>query len=379
MSGAYDDGTIAAVSPTLATGLAAARARIKGEFGLWTGGLSHPLLDGISERHEERLSATSLQRYAGCGFQYFLRHVLGVKAIEEPDETKADGRERGTQVHDVLEHLVEASLGRDPHAAWSDEDHAWAQEMLNERLDTMRAEGKAGRPQVWAVEVELRRRQLRRMLLADDAYRATRRARPVATEHKFGYSDDELATDPLLIETASGEVRLGGSIDRVDAIDGGGLVVMDYKTGRDDDYKMFPADGAARGNATDFVAAGTKLQLPLYALAAMRDLPAHTDDVSGYYVFVDDGGARRGGPLTEEDFDRFHSVTDVIAAGIREGSFPARPGDYDGYSGNFTNCRWCDYHRICSLARDDLWEGVRDDPRVTPYADIAEPREGATP
>lgn len=367
---------LAALNPTLERGLAASRARIRGEFGPWTGGLSHPLSEPLQQRLEDRLSASSLQRYAGCGFQYFLTQVLNVRVVDEPDETRPDAAERGTQVHDVLEQLVRRSPARDPDLAWTEEDHAWAQELLTHKLKAMLAEGRAGRPQVWAVECEMHHRQLRRMLLADDAFRASRRARPVAAEHTFGRPKDEASTDALVLALPSGPVALGGSIDRVDAVEGGGLIVTDYKTGKSDKFGAFPKEGTPAGS-TDFVDRGTRLQLPLYALAARRDFPDAGEPVSAYYAFVDEGGARRGGELTQGDFDRLEAVVDTISAGIRDGSFPLHPGEFDAFFGSFKSCAWCDFQRVCPGARDDLWEGLRSDDRVRAYADVVEPEPPA--
>lgn len=367
---------LAAVSPSLERGLVASRARIRGEFGPWTGGLSHPLSEQLQQRLEDRLSASSLQRYAGCGFQYFLTQVLNIRVVDEPDEARPDAAERGTQVHDVLEQLVKRSPDRDPHLAWSEEEHAWAQEVLTNKLDAMLAEGKAGRPQVWAVECEVHRRQLRRMLLADNAFRATRRARPVAAEHTFGRPNDEASTEALVLDLPSGPVALGGSIDRVDVVEGGGLIVTDYKTGRSDKFGAFPKDGAPV-DGTDFVDRGTRLQLPLYALAARRDFPDAGEPVSAYYAFVDEGGVRRGGALAQRDFDRLEAVVDTISASIRDGSFPLHPGEFDAFFGSFKSCAWCDFQRVCPVARDDLWESLRGDDRVRAYADVVEPEPPA--
>jgi RecB family exonuclease len=373
--GGADTDAVAGINPTLARGLDAARARLDGVFGPWTGGLTRPLADDVRARLEEKLSATALERYATCGFQFLLRHVLGIHVVDEPDESKADSRERGTAVHDVLERLVATSLGRAPDEPWSEADHRLAQDLLTERLDLMKAEGKAGRPQVWDAEVQLLRRKLRRMLIADDALRQAMRMRPVAVEHTFGYArDDAPARDPLVLELESGEVRLGGSIDRVDVVEGGGLVVQDYKTGKSEKYDAFPKDGVRNGK-TDFVARGTKLQLPLYALAAMRDFPQESGEVTAFYTFVDENAARRGGTLTDEDFDRFLDVADTVASGIRDGAFPLHPGAYDGFFRSFASCSWCDFQRVCPIARDDLWEGLREDSRVKRYADVVEPQE----
>jgi len=374
LGAALGDEALAELSPDLVRGLDESRARIRAEFGSWTGALSHPLSPELQQRLEERLSASSLQRYAGCGFQFFLKQVLNIKVVDEPDETRPDAAERGTQVHDVLEQLINRSPNRDPDLAWSEEDHAWAQDLLTQKLDTMLAEGKAGRPQVWAVECEVHRRQLHRMMLADDTFRATRRAWPVAAEHTFGRADHEGSTEPLALDLPSGEVLLGGSIDRVDLLEDGSLIITDYKTGRSDNFATFPKNDTRDGK-TDFVDRGNRLQLPLYALAAQRDFNAQDKPVSAYYAFVDEAGLRRGASLEQSDFGRLHEVVDTISAGIRDGAFPLHPGDYSAFYGSFKSCSWCDFHRVCPVARDDLWEGIRADDRVQAYADVVEPSQ----
>jgi hypothetical protein len=72
-----------------------------------------------------------------------------------------------------------------------------------------------------------------------------------------GPHDPASRAEPVVLATPAGELRLRGRIDRVDRIafgEVGGLLVVDYKTGR------LPTD-------TD-LAAGRNLQMPLYAAAA---------------------------------------------------------------------------------------------------------------
>ena len=365
------DHPLVAAVPALARGLAAAQQRSGGVFGPWTGGLTHPVPDAVTARFARTLSATSLQRYAVCPFRYFLKEVLGVHALEEPDEDKADAAERGIAVHGVLEGLVRESIdaGKAPAEPWSEAEHAEAQRMLTEQTDRMLAEGKAGRPIPWAVQAEKGRRQLRQVLLADDAYRAARGARPRDVEHAFGRDDQP----PLVLDLPGGPVRLSGSIDRIDKTVGGELIVIDYKTGKSEKYGTFPLSGDAADAADDFTERGKKLQLPLYALAARRDYGGDATAVSAYYWFVDEGEGRRGGPVGEPATGRFHDVVGVLADGIRDGAFPARPGAFDPFYRSFENCSWCQFDRVCSKTRDDVWEQIRYDARVSRYASLAEP------
>ena len=362
---------LVAAVPALGRGLTAAQQRSGGVFGPWTGGLTHPVPAAVTARFTGAFSATSLQRYAECPFRYYLQYVLGVRPLEEPDEDKADAAERGSAVHGVLERLVRAAIqaGKASAEPWSPAEHASAQQMLAEQADRMLAEGTAGRAVPWAVQVARWRRQLRQMLVADDAYRAGRGAVPRDVERAFGRADQP----PLGVDLPGGHVRLAGSIDRVDETSDGELVVIDYKTGKSVKYETFPRCDGAADAGTDLTERGTKLQLPLYALAARQAYGSGTTPVSAYYWFVDEKDARRGGPVGPPAVNRFHEVLSVLTEGIRDGAFPARPGVFDPFYRSFESCSWCPFDRVCSNARDDEWAQIRGDTRVSRYASLADP------
>ena len=362
---------LVAAVPALARGVTAAQQRSGGVFGPWTGGLTHPVPAAVTAQLTGTFSATSLQRYAECPFRYYLQYVLGVRPLEEPDEDKTGAAERGSAVHSVLERLVRAAIGagKAPAAPWSPAEHASAQQMLAEQADRMLAEGKAGRAAPWAVQVERWRRQLRQMLVADDAYRAAHGTVPRDVEHAFGRDDQPL----LALDLPGGQIRLAGSIDRVDETSDGELVVIDYKTGKSAKYETFPrCDGAADAD-TDLTERGTRLQLPLYALAVRQAYGGAATPVSAYYWFVDEKDTRLGGPVGQPAVNRFHEVLGVLTEGIGDGAFPARPGVFDAFYRSFESCSWCPFDRVCSNARDDEWAQIRSDTRVSRYAGLAEP------
>jgi hypothetical protein len=188
-------------------------------------------------------------------------------------------------------------------------------------------------------------------------------------EHTFGRGDQP----PLVLDLPGGQVRLTGSIDRVDQTSDGELVVIDYKTGKSEKYQTFPCSGDAADATADLTERGKKLQLPLYALAARQDYGSGATAVSAYYWFVDEGEGRRGGRVGQPAVDRFRDVVGVLADGIRDGAFPARPGAFHAFYRSFENCSWCQFDRVCSKTRDDGWERIRDDARVSRYANLAEP------
>jgi hypothetical protein len=110
--------------------------------------------------------------------------------------------------------------------------------------------------------------------------------------------------------------------------------------------------------------------VPLQHLPA-RGPATWADRQSGQY----EGGACRGGLIGKSAADQFHGVLDVLAADVRDGAFPARPGEFDPFYRSFDSCSWCPFDRVCGRLRDDLRERIRVDGRVSRYARLAEPPE----
>lgn len=347
----------------LARGLEAVTDRRDRVFGPWTG--------AIGERPELAFgavalaSATRFERWARCPFDYYLATVLGVRPLDEPvDAEGITPRDRGSLVHQVLETFVAGALGRAPDQPWDDDDRERLQALVGEVGDEYRARGMTGRDLGWELESSAMRRWLDAVLDRDEAERAARRTTPVAVELAFG---DEDGPPPAEVALPDGRRLLfRGMIDRVDRAEDGSLVVIDYKTGSSSGYSTVDKDRLDRGR---------HLQLPLYADAARRALAP--DDpapaVDAYYWFVEQPGrtAWRGGPIDDAVQDRFEDVVTTIVEGIETGRFPANPGP-EGFWGP-PNCQYCDYRRVCPNSKVELWEGVRRDPSLGRYVEMAEP------
>jgi len=115
-------------------------------------------------------------------------------------------------------------------------------------------------------------------------------------------------------------VVITGSIDRIDRLPGGGIEVIDYKTGRVSSQK----------------GVDESLQLSIYALAC-RDAPGlgTPERVTLYFT---ESALRLSTTRSDEQLD---AARDEILARVRlmrDGEFPARPGDA---------CRYCDYAKMC--------------------------------
>ena len=358
---------VVVADPALARGLDAVAARRDRRYGEWTGRVG-PRAE-LRVRDEALASATRLERFALCPFQYLLGNVLHVRAHEDPvDEEGITPRDRGSLVHEVLEGFFAGSLDRDPDQAWTVADLVRLHGIVDEVGESYRARGMTGRDLGWDLESTAIRRWLGAVLDRDADERTARQARPTAVELHFGEEDEHPPAEVALPDGR--RLRFKGAIDRVDREADGSLLVIDYKTGSGTAYKAVDDDRLDRGK---------RLQLPIYADAARRALAPEggpAPEVEAYYWFVEEGGRKawRGGPVDEAVQARFEEVIATVVDGIEGGDFPANPGEGQFFGPK--NCGFCDFQRVCPSTRVDLWEGVRRDDRLARYVDLA---EGALP
>jgi RecB family exonuclease len=300
-------------------------------------------------------SPTALESYAACGFRYFLASVLRLRGVEEPaDAVTMAPAERGTLVHRVLERFFSEQRGRGRPSAgerWGYADVEQLLQILEDEYARLRTLGRAGLD----VFAGLQRGQLRADLAAFLELDSEFRARTGAIPSEF-----ELRLTP----TSLNGVGLTGFVDRLDRTpDGKRAWVIDYKTGAAYD----------KPDETDPFAGGTRLQLPVYVLAA-----AGAEQVQALYWFV----SRRGEfqqmtyEETPENRARFEATLAAILSAQRAGSFPAVPGDEDEFYGGFANCRYCDYDRLCSRRRNYELVAKWDHPGIAPWRAVAETARG---
>ncbi len=292
----------------------ALRERRRAEAGARVGGQTGPLAPAV-------YAVSAVERYLSCPFRYFASAVL--RLGDEPDDEVVLGpRSRGRFVHDVLRAFFER---------WQDEDggavdvesfpraRALAAAVAEERLKELPPRDRAvervlllGSPAGAGVLDRLL------MLEADRPGRVLERLLEVRLDgvHRL---DGEAGPRP---------VRLRGTADRIDLIEGGRLRVIDYKTGR--------APDRARS-----------LQLPVYGRCAEEALAGRRGGEwrlaeAGYVAF---GEARTWVPLdrrqdlaaaSAEGQRRFLETVD----GIEAGRFPVRPAEP-------YRCTFCDYPTVC--------------------------------
>ena len=316
------------------------RRRFDPNFGPYDGRLHDPnaiarIRDDFGPDHA--FSASQLESFALCPFQFYQRYVLGLKVVNERRELDEDYAGRGSDVHRVLEQI---HLQAEAEGAVDLIDRLKVLIETEMRVELGRHDAEeAGIPEVLE-EIGTRRtnKALGRYVWQFRSYFEDARPAPHKFEVAFGQEDQEDSPDSLpalTIGDGPGLVKLQGKIDRVDLIREDGNVrfrVVDYKTGSNPPGKD--------------VLSGLASQLPLYALAVERLLfpggPYEFHD-AGYWSLPKDGF--KGVRIKEWEAYREHLMAFVIdiVSTLRDGMFPIDSRKKD--------CRkYCDFHAACRVS-----------------------------
>jgi hypothetical protein len=268
-------------------------------------------------------SASQLESYLSCPFQFFAKYVLNLKAVDDRDDLDEDLALRGSRVHRMLEE-IERQVKQDGGG-----DRLAISKILiqNEMRVELSFGSEADRARE---EIELKRVEHSLRLYAHQMtnYEQTLNqptAHPALFEVAFGRRD-EPTFDPLTIGEGPATVRLQGKIDRVDIIespDGSSFRVIDYKTGAPP-----PAESVKKM---------VMVQLLLYALAVER-----------LGIAGDAAALRDIGPVKLGDWEAIkprleEKVLEAVRK-LRSGVLVVQPAMKD--------CdRTCDYATVCRIGQ----------------------------
>lgn len=298
-----------------------------------------------------RLSPTALERLSRCPLAFFLRHVLGLRELEdEAVPHRVEVRVLGIAVHkalaEVYRELGEAGLLGAPGAAER------AVELLagawRRRLGQAIGEA-GGRLRTlfdvlgdrWLAELEaFVRRDLEELRGLG--------ARSVETEKRFE------ARVPLGGRAA---LRVAGRADRVVALEGGWLV-DDYKTHGNLEKRASPAQ----------VARGLQIQLPVYREALAAALGEDPARIRARYLGVGPEVSKEEAELGADPRLREGALDTLreILRLARGGFYPLFPSD----DRSSRYCSFCGYRKTCrkshepTLHRLSLQDGFRTLERV---------------
>lgn len=316
----------------------------------------------VAERYSpaREFSATQLEAYAACPFQYFVSNLLGVEPLPVVELETEYGR-RGTLVHDILAELHRTLAGEtDAARVESDVITARFHELLEDRLGRYPAGSEVDRS-LLEIEARLLREwgtaygEQHTSFFEDQPEGCDRPPVPSLFEMAFGKgrrgAGEDLERAALIVGDGERSVRISGRIDRIDVGKSAGKTVfsvIDYKTGK------------TRSDKFDEIASGRALQLALYTLAVIRlDLagPGARPLLMGYWHIRDQGftsglrSKKKGNghsALEEAVWETLMKTLDELipklAAAMRAGQFPV-------YNSDAACTGRCPFHTVCRVSQ----------------------------
>ncbi len=300
-------------------------------------------------------SATALESYAKCPYNYFLAHELKVDERIDPEESLTlSPLDRGILVHSILEKFLASS----PVDRSATGRHA-LREIATAELDRFQKEQFIGYDAIFDLEKVQITRDLetwhRTHLSILDGYEDE-----LLTEESFGFDADSLGQFQLKDGFL---VQFRGKIDLIAiAPERDRALVFDFKTGTRS-YSEIKSE--------DITDSGKRLQLPIYSSVASH-LLGNTVDIQSAFWFVFVSGSTQLRPTNKvhlmDALDQFEPELETLVNGIRSGAFPANPG---GRS-SFNNCTYCPYDAVCTSDRLIAWDRKKSDPVLEKYVQLAE-------
>ena len=312
------------------------------------------------------VSATRLEKWAVCPHAYFVRYVLGVSPVEDPEEQyRISPLTLGSLVHDTLDTWITEALHSgtipEPGTAWPETAVGHLRELAEQEASRLQQRGLVGRRVYWGRDHQVLLRDLEDFVDFDNTQRAAFSSRPIATELPFGMPGS--LTPPVEITLADGRtLAVRGAIDRVDETPDGTVIVIDYKTGSARSYKDISEDDPTPG--------GTHLQLVLYSLAARQILQRPDASSRGLYWFVTAKGgfSTVGYPVRPEIEAATLDTVGRIVDGIAAGHFPAHPAA-PGYR-TWVDCPYCEPDALGLSHQYADWQRLARHPELADYVDL---------
>ena len=356
--------------PELERAVALIRGRLSPRFTRFDGNLAtdgdlRGVLLPAPTSPDQITSATRLETWAACPHAYFVRYVLRVDPVEDPEESyRITPLTRGSLIHDVLDQWLDEQIVTnavpEPGYGWNEAQLHRLWNLGETEADRLAARGMVGRRVYWERERQVLMRDLSGFLAFDDIQRAAHGMRPIATELPFGMPGS--STPPIEIALPDGRtLLLRGAIDRVDEAHDGTLTVIDYKTGSTRGYEKLTAE--------DPVPGGAHLQLVLYARAAQTVL-GRNNPARGAYWFVTSKGQYTtvGYPITEPVTESALGVVAEISDGIGAGLFPQHPATPSFRP--WVDCYFCEPDGLGLSHQHSDWRRIANDPDLAPYLAI---------
>lgn len=351
--------------PAFDRAFAAEAARAGRRCTEWDGALGPAAMEAIATLIPPTrvFSATALERYATCPQSFLMADVLRIKKVEEPERTfRIDHLHRGSLMHRVFQRFQDEWDGSGA-AALALEAEERMRTICEQECDAARERGETGYLAMWQADRLEIVEDCLRWLEVEHADPLTQTLPLGACEARFGARrpgerDGPLWRDePIEISTGGGEITVAGRIDRIawDSDPPTRFRVIDYKTGKVREERPAQLQG------------GRMLQLPLYVLAAAELLDVDPSAGEAAYVYPTRRGGFRtvaweSGQLAQRHEDLLGLLGAMLGA-MGRGDFMVAPWKVD------SACRYCDFDRVCPMAREAFLRRREDDERLARLSD----------
>ena len=378
-------------NPAFSAGVEMTAARHSNRFTRFDGNLA-AVIDGDAA-FAEVMSPSRLEAWASCPRRFLFEHLLEVRVIEEPEALlRLSPAERGKLMHEAIDEFFRSfgamrggdSAGSDgraavaeidagvlppgPQRAPGDDDRTRLVAIGRRLAERAERHGLTGRALLWERDREALLADLAELLDRDESRDAGTRGQILISEFRFGLDSGAAAVAYDLSDGTA--VRFRGVVDRVERRADGSVVVVDYKSGSTRSYRGL--DGA------DPTLAGTKLQLPVYALAAGKHFgtasvsAAVTHAAYWFVTAVPGRWSWLGLDVDDQLMSRFDQVVNMIVSGIRGGVFPGHAEAADDRK-DHTVCPYCDPDGLGTADVRRAWLRKRDDSAVARFRALVEP------
>ena len=301
------------------------RRRSFADAGAFEGWVAAELRPDLTDR-DAVWSATRLETYQTCPFQFFGRYALDLYELEE-EQDAADPAIRGTVMHEMLQDALSELV---------EERRPLTPDTVESAIERLRANGRAiwqqapyihgfGRVGIWELECEPALERLEAMLRAEAERSAQAGITAVQGAELPLHAD--LPLEPPL--------KVRATIDRLDSAPGA-TVIVDYKSG----HFIGRSELGER-----------RFQLQLYAYLAREH--ANAGQVIARYAWVNPKGTEW--QLDSADAEDRQLIDDVVRraadvrAAVRSGEFRVDP--------KVRPCpRYCAYQHVCRVNEFSRWK-----------------------
>jgi ATP-dependent helicase/nuclease subunit B len=330
------------LNPALRRALVARHQRLSRSWTAHDGLIAPPESLAAHRLSARAYSASALQRFATCPYQFYLSTILRLERREEAVPlTTLDPLTRGSMVHEMLAEIMRAFIaqGWAPLAADRlDEAQVLADEFVTRVAGEYEDRLRPPILRVWQDAVSAIRRDIHewvRRLPADGATWTPARVEiGVGFSGGFGRDEASRREDAVLPDGT----RLHGVVDLLERGAGDEWRITDYKTGR---YRLGPHV---------VVNGGRTLQPILYAMAVEAAFSGRVTASRLYYCTEDGGYEDHPWAITGASGEATRKagleVLAIVDHAIESGRFPAAPAE--------DACMWCDFASVCGPAAQSV-------------------------